>query len=87
MTNELQSPSQTEFAGMSTKCRGSGSSLGPQISELSNRMKLGTELRILPVGDSITVGCLADDHNGCREQPHSNLSGDLHSTSLSTICY
>lgn len=40
-----------------------------------NAVKPGTKLRILPVGDSITVGWLGDDHNGYREQLLNDLSG------------
>ncbi|OBT86033.1 hypothetical protein VE02_05548 [Pseudogymnoascus sp. 03VT05] len=36
----------------------------------------GTKLRILPVGDSITVGWLGDVHNGYRNQLRSDLSAD-----------
>ncbi|KFY90678.1 hypothetical protein V500_05016 [Pseudogymnoascus sp. VKM F-4518 (FW-2643)] len=36
----------------------------------------GTKLCILPVGDSITVGWLGDDHNGYRKQLQSDLSAD-----------
>lgn len=35
----------------------------------------GVKLRILPVGDSITVGWLGDDHNGYRETLRLDLSG------------
>lgn len=40
-------------------------------------MTNGTKLRILPVGDSITVGWLGDVHNGYRKQLRSDLSGKL----------
>jgi lysophospholipase L1-like esterase len=40
-------------------------------------VKTGTKLRILPVGDSITVGWLGDDHNGYRKQLRDDLSGDF----------
>ncbi|KAL5347504.1 hypothetical protein ACLOAV_007816 [Pseudogymnoascus australis] len=36
----------------------------------------GIKLRILPVGDSITVGWLGDDHNGYGKQLRSDLSAD-----------
>ena len=43
-------------------------------------VKKGTELRILPVGDSITVGFLSDrnggDGNGYRGQLKEDLSGE-----------
>ena len=44
-------------------------------------VKTGTKLRILPVGDSITVGWLGDDLNGYRKQLRDDLSGDLPTTS------
>lgn len=47
----------------------------------------GTRLRILPVGDSITVGWLGDDHNGYRKQLQNDLSGKLHSVSSSRTTY
>jgi len=40
-------------------------------------VKTGTKLRILPVGDSITVGWLGDDGNGYRKQLRDDLSGDF----------
>jgi hypothetical protein len=40
-------------------------------------VRTGTKLRILPVGDSITVGWLGDDHNGYRKQLRDNLSGNF----------
>lgn len=54
-------------------------------------VKTGTKLRILPVGDSITVGWLGDDLNGYRKQLRDDLSGDLPTISpwyslLSTAC-
>lgn len=50
-------------------------------------MTNGTKLRILPVGDSITVGWLGDDHNGYRKQLRSDLSGKLHSVPYSRLTY
>lgn len=47
----------------------------------------GTKLRILPAGDSITVGWLGDDHNSYRKQLQSDLSGKLRSISSSHITY
>lgn len=38
-------------------------------------IKPNTTLRILPVGDSITVGFLGDDLNSYREKLRNNLSG------------
>lgn len=38
-------------------------------------VKPGTTLRILPVGDSITVGHLSSDGNGYREKLKNDLSG------------
>ena len=54
-------------------------------------VKKGTKLRILPVGDSITVGHLGDDLNGYRKQLRDDLSGNLPSISTrnnlpSTAC-
>ncbi|KAF5238252.1 hypothetical protein FAUST_5619 [Fusarium austroamericanum] len=49
-------------------------------TEPGEAVKKGTELRILPVGDSITVGYLSDrqggDGNGYRGQLKKDLSGD-----------
>lgn len=50
-------------------------------------MTNGTKLRILPVGDSITVGWLGDDHNGYRKQLRSDLSVKLHSVPSSRITH
>jgi len=36
----------------------------------------GVKLRILPTGDSITVGWLSDDHNGYREKLRQNLANN-----------
>lgn len=43
--------------------------------EPGETVKNGTELRILPVGDSITVGYLSEDGNGYRAQLQADLSG------------
>lgn len=40
-------------------------------------IKDGVELRILPVGDSVTVGYLSTDGNGYRLKLQENLSGEL----------
>lgn len=50
-------------------------------------MTNGIKLRILPVGDSITVGWLGDDHNGYGKQLRSDLSGKLHSVPSSRITH
>ncbi|EYB22343.1 hypothetical protein FG05_13219 [Fusarium graminearum] len=51
-----------------------------KVTEPGEAVKKGTELRILPVGDSITVGYLSDrqggDGNGYRGQLKKDLSGD-----------
>ena len=48
-------------------------------TEAGESVKKGTKLRILPVGDSITVGYLSDrnggDGNGYRGQLKKDLSG------------
>lgn len=40
-------------------------------------IKDGVKLRILPVGDSITVGFLSSDGNGYRLKLDENLSGEF----------
>ncbi|KAK6708383.1 hypothetical protein SNK04_009348 [Fusarium graminearum] len=51
-----------------------------KVTEPGEAVKKGIELRILPVGDSITVGYLSDrqggDGNGYRGQLKKDLSGD-----------
>lgn len=59
----------------STTLRYKGTKAGKEV-------KPGTKLRILGVGDSITVGFLSDrnggDGNGYRRQLRDDLSGKLH---------
>lgn len=45
-------------------------------------IKDGVELRILPVGDSVTVGYLSTDGNGYRLKLQENLSGEFICSSL-----
>lgn len=58
--------------------------------EAGESVKKGTKLRILPVGDSITVGYLSDrnggDGNGYRGQLKKDLSGRS-THQFGTICF
>lgn len=59
-------------------------------TEAGEPVKKGTKLRILPVGDSITVGYLSDrnggDGNGYRGQLKKDLSGRSTNQSDSVCC-
>ena len=53
-----------------------GQPLSPSNVDPGVGVKPGTELRILPLGDSITLGFLSTDKNGYRLRLFNNLSGD-----------
>lgn len=86
----------TSLIGYPTALPGPGRSvLQYRETEPGKSVKEGTKLRILPVGDSITVGFLSDrnggDGNGYRGQLKDDLSGEFYylrlyvTTNLTTV--
>lgn len=53
--------------------------------EAGEAVKGGTKLRILPVGDSITVGFLSDSNGGDGDGYRGRLEDDLSGKSLASV--